>query len=93
MKHFLLLVFATICVNAQDKAAKIDELLTRYHTNGQFNGTALVSEGGNVIYKKGFGLANMEWQIPNTPDTKFRLGRLRSSSRLRSFCNSSTKES
>ena len=74
MKHFLLLVFATICVNAQDKAAKIDELLTRYHTNGQFNGTALVSEGGNVIYKKGFGLANMEWQIPNTPDTKFRLG-------------------
>ncbi|MGH9628925.1 MAG: serine hydrolase, partial [Bryobacteraceae bacterium] len=59
---------------AQDKAAKIDELLARYHANNQFNGAVLVSEGGNVIYKKGFGLANMEWQIPNTPETKFRLG-------------------
>ncbi|HET6891567.1 MAG TPA: serine hydrolase, partial [Pyrinomonadaceae bacterium] len=29
---------------------------------------------GKVIYKKGFGLANMEWNIPNAPDTRFRLG-------------------
>jgi CubicO group peptidase (beta-lactamase class C family) len=27
-----------------------------------------------VIYKKGFGYANMEWKIPNDVDTKFRLG-------------------
>jgi len=58
----------------QDKASKIDALLQAYHDNGQFNGTALVAENGKVIYKKGIGSANMEWNIPNTPDTKFRIG-------------------
>jgi CubicO group peptidase (beta-lactamase class C family) len=44
-----------------------------YVDYGQFNGSILVAEEGNIIYKKGFGFANMEWEIPNTPDTKFRL--------------------
>src|SRR3984893_19516327 len=59
---------------AQDKARKIDDLVALYHNYGQFNGAALVAENGKVIYKKGVGLANMEWNIPNEPDTKFRLG-------------------
>ena len=59
---------------AQDKAAKIDELMAQYHKNNQFNGTVLVAEGGKVIYKKGFGFANIEWELPNTPDTRFRIG-------------------
>ena len=59
---------------AQDKAAKIDQMLSLYQKYGQFNGSALVADNGKVIYKKGLGLANMEWDIPNAPDTKFRLG-------------------
>ena len=59
---------------AQDKVRQIDELLSLYHKYQQFNGSALVAENGKVIYKKGLGLANMEWNIPNEPDTKFRLG-------------------
>ncbi|WP_316633287.1 serine hydrolase [uncultured Flavobacterium sp.] len=61
-------------VSAQDKAKQIDQLLTTYNQYGQFNGSALVAENGKVIFKKGFGSANMEWNIPNQPDTKFRLG-------------------
>src|SRR5687767_8174973 len=59
---------------AQDKAQKIDELLKTYYDYGQFNGSVLVAEGGKVIYKKGFGMANFEWEIPNSADTKFRIG-------------------
>ncbi|GAB3900171.1 hypothetical protein GCM10028803_22560 [Larkinella knui] len=59
---------------AQTKAEKIDALMRQYSENKQFNGTVLVAENGKVIVKKGYGLANMEWNIPNTPDTKFRLG-------------------
>ncbi len=70
----LLLLLPGFLAMGQDKAAQIDELLSRYHGWRQFNGTALVAESGKVIYKKGFGLANMEWNIPNTPDTRFRLG-------------------
>ncbi|HEX9919655.1 MAG TPA: serine hydrolase domain-containing protein, partial [Pyrinomonadaceae bacterium] len=56
-----------------DKAARIDAYLARAHKIGQFNGSALVAENGRVIYKKGLGLANMEWNVPNEVDTKFRL--------------------
>ena len=59
---------------AQDHAARIDELMKRAHEAGRFNGAVLVAENGKVIYKKGFGLANMEWNIPVETDTKFRLG-------------------
>ena len=59
---------------AQDKAAKIDQLISLYNKYGEFNGAALVADNGQVIFKKGYGLANMEWNIHNTPDTKFRLG-------------------
>jgi CubicO group peptidase (beta-lactamase class C family) len=58
----------------QDKAAKIDALMGLYADDQQFNGTVLVAEKGKVIFKKGYGMANMEWGIPNAPDTKFRLG-------------------
>jgi len=61
-------------VLAQDHAAKVQEVLALAHKYRQFNGAALVAENGKVIYKGAFGMANMEWDIPNAPDTKFRLG-------------------
>ena len=61
-------------VAAEDKAAAIELLLKRHHEVGAFNGAALVAENGKVIFKKGFGLADFEWKVPNAPDTKFRLG-------------------
>lgn len=59
---------------SQTKTEQLDELLNLYHEYGQFNGSVLVAEQGEVIYKKGFGMANMEWDIPNAPNTKHRLG-------------------
>lgn len=59
---------------AKDKVSKIDELVKTYYDYKQFTGSVLVAEGGKVIYKKGLGMANREWNIPNEPDTKFRLG-------------------
>lgn len=59
---------------SQSKADQIDQLVSKYTEYGQFNGSVLVSDQGKVIFKKGFGMANMEWDIPNAPDTKHRLG-------------------
>jgi CubicO group peptidase (beta-lactamase class C family) len=59
---------------APNKSAKIDEVVTTANKYRLFNGSVLVAENGKVIYKKGQGLANMEWNIPNTPETRFRLG-------------------
>jgi CubicO group peptidase (beta-lactamase class C family) len=58
----------------QAKVDKLDKLVHAYVEYGKFNGSVLVAEKGKIIYKKGFGFADMEWNIPNLPDTKFRLG-------------------
>lgn len=71
---FIAFQFSAFSVFAQDKVQKIEQLLSKYNEYGQFNGSALVAENGKVIFKKGFGAANMEWNIPNQSDTKFRLG-------------------
>ncbi|MFD2933115.1 serine hydrolase [Spirosoma flavum] len=68
------ILLATSAIFAQSKSAKIDALIQQYVANRQFNGAVLVAEKGQVIFKKGYGMANIEWNIPNAPDTKFRLG-------------------
>lgn len=70
----VILQVASFAGIAQDKAAQIDALLNAYHRRDEFNGAALVAEHGRIILQKGYGLANREWGIPNTPETKFRPG-------------------
>jgi CubicO group peptidase (beta-lactamase class C family) len=73
---FALFIFTLMTATnsfAQQNAQKIDALVKQYHDYGQFNGSILVAENGRVVYKKGFGMANMEWSIPNGTDTKFRI--------------------
>jgi CubicO group peptidase (beta-lactamase class C family) len=36
-------------------------------------GAVLVTNGDQILLDKGFGMAVLEWKVPNTPDTKFRL--------------------
>ena len=56
-----------------DKASDLRKLCQATADTGRFSGAVLVSDRGKVIYKEAFGLANREWDIPNTTDTKFRL--------------------
>lgn len=58
---------------SQNIADEIDKLMLQYQDYGQFNGTVLVAENGEVIFKKGYGLANMDWNISNEVDTKFKI--------------------
>lgn len=60
--------------SAQSIPEKIEALVNFYSDQQLFNGSILVAEKGNVIYKKAAGMANMEWNVPNTTQTKFRVG-------------------
>jgi CubicO group peptidase (beta-lactamase class C family) len=71
---FILAFTTATTAFAQQQVQKIDGLLKQYYDYGQFNGSILVADKGKIIYEKGFGMANMEWSIPNQPDTKFRIG-------------------
>ncbi|MFV8341884.1 serine hydrolase [Flavobacterium sp. XS2P39] len=70
---FIQVTAVSVCIG-QTKTDQIDKLMNLYSEYGQFNGSVLVADAGTVIYKKGFGMANMEWNIPNQSDTKHRLG-------------------
>ena len=39
-----------------------------------FSGSVLIARDGKVLFSRGYGMANLEQDVPNTPQTKFRLG-------------------
>ena len=74
MLSFVYLLVSVNFLFAQSKEFEINKMIQLYHDYGQFNGAVLVADDRKVIFKKGYGLANMEWDIANEPNTKFRLG-------------------
>jgi CubicO group peptidase (beta-lactamase class C family) len=53
---------------------KLDAYMTALTDAGRFSGTVLVARGDTVILSKGYGMANYEFSIPNTPGTVFPVG-------------------
>lgn len=53
---------------------KVDEYVNAAMTVYGFSGSILVSQNGQAVVSKGFGMANIELAVPNTPQTVFRLG-------------------
>ncbi len=76
MRIFLscLLFLIPVLGAADEKSSQLDNLMRRYHELGQFNGVALVVNAGSTDLREGYGLANREWQIENTPETRFLIG-------------------
>jgi CubicO group peptidase (beta-lactamase class C family) len=66
---FLLLLPAV--ASAQAPGARIDRIVQSYADAQQFMGAVLVARDGNVLLSKGYGSANLEWNTPNSPSTKF----------------------
>ena len=62
--------------SAQDLASQLDAVVAAYHDAGRFAGTALVAEGGEILYQRGVGEADRSWGVPNSPDTRFRIASL-----------------
>jgi CubicO group peptidase (beta-lactamase class C family) len=58
------------------QVSRMDEVIQSYVTDKQFMGSVLVAQHGHILLNKGYGYANLEWQIPNTPTTKFRIASL-----------------
>lgn len=61
-------IFATLHASSPDE--EIDAYLKEHH----FQGAALIAKEGKFFFNKGYGFANAEHQIPNTPQTVFRIG-------------------
>ena len=60
--------------SSPSQSEELDNLFKQYYESDEFNGSVLITHNGELIYKNGFGFANMEWNILNKPNTKHRLG-------------------
>jgi CubicO group peptidase (beta-lactamase class C family) len=59
--------------SAQQLAASIDAYLSAALRVSHFSGSVLVARSGQPIISKGYGMANHELDVPNTPQTVFQL--------------------
>jgi CubicO group peptidase (beta-lactamase class C family) len=65
---------ATVSGNsASDKASAVDALFREYDRPGVPGACVLVIKQGKVLYKKAYGLANLEEKIATTTETNYRL--------------------
>jgi len=67
------IVLGGVCF-AQDNAPRMEQVVQSYVSNKTFMGSVLVVRDKTVLLEKGYGSADLEWDIPNSPTTKFRLG-------------------
>jgi CubicO group peptidase (beta-lactamase class C family) len=56
--------------------ARMEQVLQAATADNKFMGAVLVAQGDTILLDKGYGSASLEWNIPNTPETRFRIGSL-----------------
>ncbi|RFS14128.1 serine hydrolase [Emticicia sp. C21] len=72
-------IMATLCllaglfsnISAQNIPQKLEELMSAYAQNREFNGTVLIAKGGRILLEKGYGYQNLEKKLNNTSATLY----------------------
>ena len=71
---FIFLFISFISISQNSEYAKLDSFFTILEENDRFMGSVAVTRGGEVLYTKALGYADVETKIPNNNETKFRIG-------------------
>lgn len=62
-----------VVTTAQDTTA-VQAYMDSLAAAGKFTGSVLVARGDDILLSKGYGWADIEKKVANTPQTKFRIG-------------------
>ena len=62
------------CNYAQNIGPQIDEYMRAHVQQGNFSGTVIVAKNGKIVASNNYGMANYEYDIPNSLQTKFQIG-------------------
>lgn len=54
--------------------SQLDQFVSEQANSQMFSGAVLVAQNGQLLLSKGYGMADQIRQLPNTPQTRFRLG-------------------
>jgi CubicO group peptidase (beta-lactamase class C family) len=72
----VVLILAIPAFAAPPPTERMDQIARYYVDAQQFMGTVLVTRGDEILFSKAYGSANLEWNVPNTVDTRFRIASL-----------------
>ena len=59
---------------SQNKIQKIDSLFTSWNTPNHPGGSILITKNKRIIFSKAYGLASLEYSVPNSNNTLFNIG-------------------
>jgi len=59
--------------SAQAPAYRMQQVVQPYVDAQMFMGSVLVAESGKVVFSKSYGMADLEWNVPNSPATRFNI--------------------
>ncbi len=68
------LPLAAAVAQADELSQRLDHVVVAFEKSRNFMGSVLVAKGGKILIEKGYGMADLEWDVANTPEGKFRLG-------------------
>ncbi len=71
---FVTTVFGTSLTIAQNLETEFDKILSENYSGENPGVTALVFKEGKVLYRKAFGMANLELKVPMKPENVFEIG-------------------
>lgn len=69
----IFILFPILIFGQKNVATNLAKYMQAQVEVNNFSGTVLVTKNGSVLLKKAYGLADYEWNIKNTVDTKFQL--------------------
>ena len=61
------------CLFGQEMSKQLDSYMNALTELNRFSGTVLVAKDGTILLNRGYGLASQEFDVPNTPQTYFRI--------------------
>jgi CubicO group peptidase (beta-lactamase class C family) len=59
--------------SAQEPGDRWQRVVQPYVDAQMFMGSVLVAKGGKVVFSKSYGMADLEWDVPNSPTTRFNI--------------------
>ena len=71
---FLFVIFLLSVAAADEKTAKVDKLFAKWDSTVSPGAALAIIKDGEIIYKRGYGMANLEHNVPITSTSVFRIG-------------------
>lgn len=69
----ILLAVLAYATSAQTPSDRLKQVVQPYVDAQMFMGSVLVAKNGKVIFSKSYGMADLEWSVPNSATTRFNI--------------------